>query len=80
MCLSLLWLLGVSFFQAQHAAGSTGGSGQQRNQEQRNALEVASYVASGGTSRAVGGATKPASDTNTDKEKKLKNLKKVHNL
>lgn len=51
-----------------------------RNQEQRDALEAASRVASagmGGASKTVGGASKAATDAATDKEKKLRNLKKV---
>lgn len=60
--------------------GSSSGSGQLRNQEQRDALEVASCVASAGADGAriaVGGAIKAAAETVTDKEKKLRNLRKV---
>lgn len=64
--------------------GASGGSGHQRNQEQRDVLEFASYI----TSREVGGVTaegatpskgttSPGDGTVADKEKKLRNLKKV---
>lgn len=63
-------------------AGSLSGTVPLRNQEQRDALEVASCVASarvGGTNKAVDGVSKVTTEAATDKEKKLRNLRKVYN-
>ena len=52
------------------------GTGQQKTPEQRDALEFASYIINTG-SQQNGGSKAAASQAVTDKEKRLKNLRKV---